>query len=151
MTWHPVHRSIRRSGEKSSIKKMLRARREAAGLPVSAVASMKPSSRANSTEYKGAVTQIRDTSPHAGAKEKNASNRRVSVLVSLALHGVAIFVAGIYGVREIAVQDDSMVADMMGAIPDKRIIKREPRQRQSKTPKLRPLAAPRTQPIATSA
>ena len=137
--------------QRKQYKKMLRAKQEAAGLPVSAVASTKPSSMANSTEYKDAVTQIRDTSPHASAKQKNASNRRVSALVSLALHGVAICVAGIYVVREIAVQDDFMVADMMEAIPDKRIIKREPKQRQAETPKLRPLAALRTQPIATSA
>ena len=132
-------------------KKMLRARREAAGLPVSEAASKKTSSVANSTEYKEAVTQIRNTSSLAGAKGKNASKRRVAALVSLALHGVAIFVAGIYVVREFAVQDDSMTADMMEAIPEKRVIKREPKPRQSEAPKLRPLAAPRTQPIATSA
>ena len=137
--------------KRKQYKKMLRARREAAGLPVSDVASKQPSSMGSSSEYKEAVTQIRNTSPRTGAKGKNASQRRVSALVSLALHGVAIFVAGIYVVREIAVQDDSMVADMMEAIPDKRVIKREPKQRQSEAPKLRPLAAPRTQPIATSA
>ena len=136
--------------QRMQYKKMLRAKREAAGLPISDVASKKPSSTANSTEYKEAVIQIRNAPPLAGAKGKNASKRRVTALVSLALHGVAIFVAGICVVREIAVQDDSMVADMMEAIPDKRVIKREPKQRQSEAPKLRPLAAPRVQPIATS-
>ena len=137
--------------KKKQYKKMLRARQEAAGLPVSDVASKRPSSMTNSTEYKEAVTQIRNTSSLAGAKRKNASKRRVSAVVSLALHGVAIFIPGIYIVREIAVQDDAMVVDMMEAIPDKRIIKRELKQRQSEAPKLRPLATPRTQPIATNA
>lgn len=137
--------------KRKQYKKMLRARREAVGLPVSDVACKKPAIMANSTEFKEAVTQIRDTVPRAGTRGKNASKRRVSALVSLALHGVAIFIAGIYVVREIAVHDDSMVADMMEAIPDKRVIKREPKQRQSETPKLRPLVAPRAQPIATNA
>ena len=49
-----------------------------------------------------------------------ATRSRVSVLGSLAIHAVAVFIAAFYVVRTAQVDDDAVVADVVEAIPEKR-------------------------------
>ena len=63
---------------------------------------------------------------HDDQKHRGAARSRLSVLGSLVIHGIAVFIAAFYVVRTAQVDDDAFVADFVNAIPDKR----KPRDRE---------------------
>ena len=72
-------------------------------------------------------------------KHRVATRSRLSILGSLGVHAIAVFIAAFYVVRTAQVEDDAVVADVIDAVPEKR----KPRDRE---PIVKPKPLP-TEPL----
>ena len=57
---------------------------------------------------------------HDDQKHRDAARSRLSVLGSLVIHGIAVFIAAFYVVRTAQVDDDAYIVNFFDPIPDKR-------------------------------
>ena len=93
---------------------------------------------------------------HDDQKHRGAARSRLSVLGSLVIHGIAVFIAAFYVVRTAQVEDDAFVADFFEAIPDKRktrdrelIVKPKPLPTEPLKPIVLPVPKVPVRPIAS--
>ena len=103
------------------INRMKRQRAIEMGKPVDV--SLKPMAlnSGQKKELSGLQLHAHDHQKHQGAKRS-----RVSVLVSLGLHAIMVFIAAFYVVRTAQVNDDAFAIDFFQALPEKR----DPRDRK---------------------
>ena len=76
---------------------------------------------------------------HGDQKHQGAKRSRASVLASLGLHAIMVFIAAFYVVRTAQVNDDAFAIDFFQALPEKR----DPRDRK---PIVKSQPQPTTQP-----
>ncbi len=76
---------------------------------------------------------------HDDQKHRGAARSRLSVMGSLVIHGIAVFIAAFYVVRTAQVHDDAQVVDFMDPIPEKREIEERKVRVKPKTLPTEPL------------
>ena len=78
-------------------------------------------------------------------KHRRAARSRLSVLGSLAIHGIAVFIAAFYVVRTAQVNDDAYVVNFFDPIPEKRKARDRPpvvKPKPQPTEPLKPIVLP---------
>ena len=99
-------------------RRMKRIRRQRAievGKPVDTSLKAMALNSVQKKELSGLQLHAHDDQKHQGAKRS-----RVSVLASLGLHAIAVFIAAFFVVRTAQVNDDAFAIDFFQALPEKR-------------------------------